>query len=148
MANIPSQDPVISPAAPPVPISNKFQALPVEPARLQSPKSVVRKFFAKFGSLNCRTAADAGKLSDILRIASEAALSVLCLQESRLLGESDCEVSVNGSEWSVFWSGKLRKKEHGVAIAVRKSKYVEILGVERCGPRLIALNQSIEFIST
>ena len=89
------------------------------------PKTRKRFFHCKFGTLNCRTADRDGRLAEILREATKSGLQVLALQETKLIGQADIDVSVGGTRWHVYWSGGLRKR-NGVGLAVRITPAIEV----------------------
>ena len=107
----------------------------------KSPKNKTQYCHWKFGTINVLTASDDFLLSECLRQCTRANLDICCFQEFRRLGKDTLSLPVTIDDktttWEVFWSGYKRKRQAGVAIAIRSSKRVKIEEIGQISPRLI-----------
>ena len=105
-------------------------------------KQEPRFFKFKIGTANCRTASTEDKLALILRECNKAGLSMICLQESRMMDQGEFIIVVDGVEWSVIYSGG-DKRSNGVCVCFKVSKYLKIEESEKISDRMMAVNYTI-----
>jgi exonuclease III len=87
------------------------------------------------------TASDDLLLAECLRQSTQADLDICCFQEFRHLGKDNLSVPITidntTTTWDVFWSGYKRKRQAGVAIAIRSTKRIKVEEIGQISPRLI-----------
>ena len=95
----------------------------------------------KFATINVLSASDDFYLAECLRQCTLANLDICCFQEFRRLGKDTVSLPITIDDtktvWDVYWSGYKKKRAAGVAIAIRKSKYIKIKDIGQVSPRLI-----------
>ena len=92
------------------------------------------------GELNIQTCSDDIKLDVALQECHRANLDVVCFQEVKRI-ETD---SLFHRGYDFYWCGQERFKRNGVAIAVRKCKYIKIDSVHSVNPRLMAMDITVQ----
>ena len=82
------------------------------------------------GTINVLSASDDFQLYECLRQCTRANLGICCFQEFRSIGHESLSVpvTIDGTTilWDLWWSGYKKKREYGVAIAVRSKKQIVI----------------------
>ena len=96
------------------------------------------------GTINIRTGKDDEKLESVVRQINKARLSICGLQEVRRLKTGSvlikCEDNDETSTYEVHWSGKSVKRQHGVGIAIRVDKGIDVVEVIAVDARIIVLD--------
>ena len=98
------------------------------------------------GTINIRTGKEDEKLENVVHQIDKARLSICGLQEVRRLKmgsaliESKTEGCDKSSRYEVHWSGYSVKREHGVGIAVRVEKGIDVVEVIPVSARIIVLD--------
>ena len=98
----------------------------------------------KFGTINVLTASDDLYLHECMRQCTRANLQICCFQEFRRLGKDSVSIPITIDDsinnWTVWWSGYNRKREAGVAIAIKSSKSIVIEDLNQVSPRLMYID--------
>ena len=95
--------------------------------------------FFKVGTVNIRTASEDAKLVHIVNEIERANLDICCLQEFRRIENG----SIRIGNYDIYWTGTKRRKIHGVAIAVRNGKHVQVVDVENISSRVMSINVDV-----
>ena len=97
----------------------------------------------KLGTINVLTASDDFHLHECLRQCSRANLDICCFQEFRRLGHDSLQIpiTIDGQThvWDVWWSGYKKKREYGVAVAIRSKKQIKVENICQISPRLMSV---------
>ena len=100
----------------------------------------IRKFIFKSATFNVQTASSNEQLGLICKELDIAGVTVGGLQEARILGKGVKTITLNGSVFDVYYSGKDLIREHGVAICLKRGAHVEFENVEYISERLIVVD--------
>lgn len=78
------------------------------------------------------------RLDGILELLNRKNIDILAIQEFKRRGKDSSKVTnPDGTIWDIYWSGFERKREQGVAIAVKRSKQIEIMQINQVNPRIM-----------
>lgn len=78
------------------------------------------------------------RLDGILEIANSKSIDVLAIQEFKRRGKDSRKVTnSDGTIWDIYWTGFEKKREQGVAIAVKRTRQIEILKINQISPRMM-----------
>ena len=94
----------------------------------------------KVGTINIQSCSDDLRLDLALQECVRANLDIICFQEVRRLNSG----SVMHIGYSFYWNGLQRKRQHGVAIAIRKNPNIIIETIHYCSARLMAADVTIK----
>ena len=94
----------------------------------------------KVGTINIQSCSDDLRLDLALQECVHANLDIICFQEVRRLNSG----SVMHLGYSFYWNGLQRKRQHGVAIAIRKNSNIIIETIHYCSARLMAADLTIK----
>ena len=98
----------------------------------------------RIGTVNIRTGKDDQKLERVIHEIVKAKLSICCLQEVRRLANNSVIITntTNNVEqkYELYWSGHSIKRYHGVGIAIKVNKDIEIEEVIPVSARIIVAN--------
>ena len=95
------------------------------------------------GTVNIRTGKDDEKLERVVRQINKAKLSICGLQEVRRLNKGSALIQCNDesrNSYEVHWSGYTVKRQHGVGIAIRVDKGIDVVEVTPVSARIIVLD--------
>ena len=103
---------------------------------------MVSKFHQwRIGTINIRTGKEDEKLQRAVHQIHKAGLSVCGLQEVRRLNNGsaviESEIDDHKARYELFWSGYVHKRLHGVGIAVKVDKNIEIIEIIPVNARII-----------
>ena len=98
----------------------------------------------RIGTINIRTGKDDIKLEHVIREIAKAKLSVCALQEVRRLNNNSVLIANKQNDvaqnYELYWSGHATKRQHGVGIAIKVEKGIDIEEVTPVSPRIITAN--------
>ena len=101
----------------------------------------------RIGTINIRTGKDDHKLQNVVNEISKAGLSICGIQELRRLntGSALIESSYENNEnkYEVYWSGTATKRIHGVGVAIKVDKKIELIEVIPVNERIIVVDLNI-----
>ena len=98
----------------------------------------------RVGTINIRTGKDDEKLERVIHEIAKARLSICCLQEVRRLNNSSVSITSKQNnvdhKYELYWSGHATKRHHGVGIAIKVEKGIEIEEIIPVNARIIVAN--------
>ena len=103
----------------------------------------------RIGTINIRTGKEDHKLDRVINEIIKANLSICCLQEVRRLKNNSVTITNTNTndnivqKYELYWSGHTTKRYHGVGIAIKVDKYIEVEEIIPVNARTIIANLSV-----
>jgi len=92
----------------------------------------------KVGTINIRTGNDDEKIERVVSEIDRANLAICGLQEVRRLNTGSASIKTKtNNKYEFYWSGRVKKRQHGVGFAIKVHHDIEIIEITPVSSRSI-----------